>query len=76
MLELTNRKRDMLCPRSESKKFGYASDGASNMTGAHQKLVTRFQSIANDGIFRIWYAAFQIDLVMQMVLLLCTMKIL
>lgn len=68
MFQLTKRTLDVLCPGWESKIIGYTSDGASNMTGVHQGLGTRIQRVAEDGLFRIWCAAHQLDLVVQRVL--------
>lgn len=48
-----------------TKKNLAACTGAPNMTGRYQSALTRFENICMPGIYRIWCAAHQIDLVIQ-----------
>jgi hypothetical protein len=63
IFNIVKRLLDIMCPDWEHKLIGYTSDGASNMTGAHQGVGTRIQEVTNEGFFRIWCAAHQLDLV-------------
>lgn len=42
-----------------------ATDGAASMVGKYQGAVTRFRSGASGGFYRIWFAAHQLDIVIQ-----------
>lgn len=50
------------------KLLSVATDGAANMTGRYQGVVTRFEQLALPGFFRIWCAAHQLDLAVQFVM--------
>ena len=65
MFALCRKILDVLCSNWKEKIIGVTTDGASNMTGHHVGVATQIQRAANDGFFRIWCAAHQLDLVMQ-----------
>ena len=58
-----------LCPQRKSKLISVSTDGASNMTGRHQGVVTRLDELCinehGTGIYRIWCDAHQLDLLIQ-----------
>ena len=58
-----------LCPKWKSKLISVSTDGASNMTGRHQSVVTRLDELCinehGTGIYRIWCGANQLDLLIQ-----------
>lgn len=49
----------------KTKMISVASDGARNVTGRYQGAVTRFEIVCFPEIYRIWCAAYQLDLVIQ-----------
>lgn len=65
MFALCSKILDVLCPNWKEKVIGVTTDGASNMTGRYVEIVTQIQRLANDGFYRIWCAAHQLDLVVQ-----------
>lgn len=68
MFEVLKRFLDAVFSNSWTKKcVAVSTDGARNMTGRVQGLVTRIQHCCLPGMLRIWCGLHQLDLVMQRV---------
>ena len=65
MFILLERFLHALCPEWKQKLISVSTDGASNMTGSQQGLVTRIDRACLPGFYRIWCGAHQLDLVVQ-----------
>ena len=63
--ELVVKLLDVIAPAWQDQLIGIASDGASDMTGCIQGIVTRLCQEANSEIYRVWRGAHQLDLVMK-----------
>jgi len=62
---------DVLCENWKSKLIGITSNKTSSMTGHRSGVVTRLHQVSLPGCYRIWYAAHQMDLVVQAALCIC-----
>jgi hypothetical protein len=65
MFNLSSKILSTLCPNWTEKLIGITTDGASNMAGCHAGLATFIERVANAGLFCVWCAAHQLDLVVQ-----------
>jgi hypothetical protein len=68
MFDMITKALDILCPDWKAKLMGCSSDGARNMTGRFQGVVTRIARIVDSSLIRIWCGAHQLDLVIQAVM--------
>lgn len=65
MTALTCRLLDALCTDWKNKLIAVTTDGASNMTGCHVRMVSQLLRLAKPGFYRVWCAAHQLDLLVQ-----------
>ena len=66
MYKLFSNLFDILDTLWKSKLVGITTDGAPNMTGSHQGVVTRIQNEAlPEGFYCIWCSLHQLDIVVQ-----------
>jgi hypothetical protein len=65
MYNLIKKFLDALCPRWTDKLIGISTDGASNMTGRYQGVVTYLCNDTPHLVYRVWCGAHQLDLVVQ-----------
>jgi hypothetical protein len=65
MFILLEKFLNALCSGWKQKLISVSTDGASNMTGSQQGLVTRIDRECLPGFYRIWCGAHQLDLVVQ-----------
>ena len=65
MFNMVSRVLDGIHPKWKEKLIGITTDGASNMTGCTQGVVTRLENEAFPGLYRIWCGAHQLDLIIK-----------
>eukprot|EP00171_Calliarthron_tuberculosum_P008699 IDg8699t1 len=68
IFEMIAKFSDILAPEWRMQLLFISTDGARNMTGLHQGVVTRLCEAALEHIYEIWCGAHQLDLVMEHVL--------
>ena len=66
MYELFEKLFDISDPSWKAELVGVTIDGAANMTGCHQGVVTRIQNkVLSGGFYCVWCALHQLDIVVQ-----------
>ena len=59
------KRLSVLDPLWRSKIVGLISDGAPNMTGKHKGMATFLEEASSSGLYLVWWAVHQLDLVVQ-----------
>jgi hypothetical protein len=62
LFEAFSKLMDILDTNWRIVLLSMASDGAPNMTGQHQGMLTRVQEVAGPGFIRVWCGTHQYDL--------------
>ena len=63
--QLVSKFLNALCPKWKKKLISISTDGASYMHGHYQGLVSRLDRVCEDGFYRIWRGAHQLDSMIQ-----------